>query len=218
MNPEVTIIPAILATSEDEYREKLAKISSAPEFAGGWVQIDIVDGKFAQNTTVGVEVIGKYPTPLQREVHLMVVDPLNWIDQLAEIGIQRIVFPVESEKIGEVIGKIKSKGLGVGLSINPETPVAKIGQFADTIDTVLLLSVDPGFGGQEFIPETLEKIKAAQNFKKQRHFLIEVDGGINEINAKEIVEAGADSLVIGEYLLNGDISENLEKIWESLTP
>jgi ribulose-phosphate 3-epimerase len=218
MNPNTQIIPAILATSEDEYRSKLEKISQAPEFAGGWVQIDIVDGKFAENTTVGVDVIEKYPTELKREIHLMVDDPQQWLDQLIAIKVERIICPVEGRQLPETIEKIQAAGIAAGLSINPETEVAKIGVVAATIDAVLLLSVRPGFRGQDFLPATLDKIKDAVNFKKRGHFLIEVDGGINETNAKLVVDAGADNLVIGDHLSNGDISENLEAIWETLIP
>lgn len=210
------IIPAILATTEEEYRTKLEKIGSCQELSQGWIQIDLMDNKFVQNKSIDASVIGKYPTNLKKEAHLMVVDPLNWIEALVKVGIKRVIFPVEVEEVESTIIKVKGSGLQVGLACNPETPVAKVTPFIDKIDVVLLLAVYPGFGGGEFVLETLEKIRELSKLRGQNKFLIEVDGGINESVAKEIVEAGADNLVIGSHLIDGNITENLEKIWQSL--
>ena len=217
MLTNIQIVPAILATTEEEYKEKIDKIGACPELVKGWVQIDLMDNKFVHNKSIGVDVITKYPTSFKREVHLMVEYPENWIEELVKIKVDRIIFPVEdSGGVAERIKHIKDHGIEVGLAVNPETPVAKITPFIDTIDVVLLMSVHPGFGGQQFIPETVEKVKEAAALRAGRGFLIEVDGGINEVVAKDLVEAGVDILVIGEHLINGDITENLEKIWESL--
>lgn len=220
MRGDIQIIPAILATTEPEYAEKLRKIEVSGEFEGGWVQIDLMDNKFVQNTSIGPEVIAKYPTKLQLEAQLMVDYPENWIDDLIKVGIKRIIFPIEDKGgIAERISHIKNHGLQVGLSLNPQTPVAKLRPFVDKIDVILLMSVHPGFGGQEFILKTLEKVKQASRLRLEGiNFLIEVDGGINEKVAADLIEAGADNLVVGSHLIDGNISENLEKFWQAIRP
>lgn len=211
------IIPAILATTEEEYKEKLDLIESTPELEGAWIQIDLMDHKFVENESIKAEVLGKYPTNHPLEAQLMVEYPENWIDALIKASVSRIVFPVEDNAgIEERITHIKNHKIGVGLSINPETPVATIEPFLGKIDLVLVMSVQPGFGGQEFIPGTLEKVKEISRLRSEYNFKIEVDGGVNEENAKELVDAGVDNLVIGSHLLEGNIDENLEQIWQKI--
>lgn len=219
MKDNIQIIPAILATNEEEYRQKMEKIAESGAFEGGWVQIDLMDNRFVQNQSVDPDVIARYKNSFQLEAHLMVDYPEGWIDELVKVGVKRIIFPLEDiEGINERIQHIKNHGIEVGLALNPETPVAKIAPFIATMDMVLVLSVHPGFGGQEFIPESIDKVKELGKLKKEGNkFLIEVDGGINEVVSRDLVAAGADNLVIGSYLLDGDITENLEKIWENLT-
>lgn len=216
MNDSVQIVPAILATTEEEYKEKLAKIESCPDFAGGWVQIDLMDNKFVQNKSIGLEVLSKYPTKLKREAHLMVVDPREWARGLVKMGFDRLIFHLEAGRALEILETIKDGGMGVGIALSPQTPLDKVGPFLDKIDVLLLMSVDPGFSGQHFLPEILEKIKGATELKVQNNFLIEVDGGINEQVAKSVIEAGADILVVGSHLIEGNITENLERLWEAI--
>lgn len=225
----VSIIPVILAESEEEYKEKLDKITGVPEFTGGWVQIDIVDGKFASNKSVGLDIIKKYPLPSNTEIHLMVQKPDEWIKALIELGAKRIIFPIEVGNTEKLLTQIKSFGIEAGVGLNPETKVAKVAPFIDKMrpgsflqknsckmDIVLLLAVHPGFGGQEFIQEVLEKIREVSRLRpKNKLPAIEVDGGISAENVSSIIKAGADNLAIGEHLINNDITENLEKIWEA---
>lgn len=216
MNDSVQIVPAILATTEAEYREELGKINSCPEFTEGWVQVDLMDNRFVQNKSIGLEVLSKYPTKLKREAHLMVVDPREWVRGLMKIGFDRLIFHLEADRTLEILETIKDGGMGVGIALSPQTPLDKIGPFLDKIDVLLLMSVDPGFGSQHFLPEILEKIKEATELKVQNNFLIEVDGGINEQVAKSVMEAGANILVVGSHLIEGDITENLERLWEAI--
>ncbi len=211
----IQIIPAILATTEEEYRGKIDKVNVSASLEGGWIQIDLMDNKFVQNKSISPDIIGKYPTSLNIEAHLMVEYPENWIDELIKQKVKRIIFPVEdNEGVGERIKHIKSHGIDVGLSVNPETDITSLEPFADEIDLVLVMGVNPGFGGQEFIPETLEKITAIK--KKGWLIKIEVDGGINIDLIQDVVKVGVDSVVIGSYLFEGDLEENLEEIWEKL--
>jgi ribulose-phosphate 3-epimerase len=211
----VQIIPAILATNEEEYSDKLKKIESAPELAGGWIQIDLMDHKFVQNQSIGVDVVTRNPTSMKVEAQLMVEYPDNWIDDLIEAKVNRIIFPVEDlSGVEERIKHIKNHEIEVGLSINPETEVSALEPFASLIDAVLVMSVKPGFGGQEYILESTKKVAEIKN--KGWEVKIGVDGGINSDNVKELVEAGADYLVMGTHLIEGNIEANLEEIWEKL--
>lgn len=215
----VNIIPAILATDETTYKQKLDRIVESQLFNEGWVQIDLMDGKFVDNRSVGVEVISRYPTALKLEAQLMVEDPGVWIDDLGKTPVKRIVFPIEGkEAVQGWIDTIKQYGLEAGLSANPQTAVKKLEPFVDTIDVVLVMSVHPGFGGQEFLPETIDKVTELARMRQKMglNFLIEVDGGINDFVVKDLVRSGADNLVIGSHLIEGDIDENLEKIWEAI--
>ena len=214
----VQIIPAILATTAEDYKQKLEKIMACPELAEGWVQIDLMDNKFVQNKSISPEVIAKYITKLKIEAQLMTQYPENWIDELVKIKVNRIVFPIEDEEgIKERIKHIKNHGIEVGLSVNPQSSVGKVEPFVATIDLVLIMSVNPGFGGQQFIMQTIDKVKeAAQLRSRNENLVIEVDGGINEQVVKELVEAGVDNLVVGSSLLEGDIEENLQKFWGKL--
>ncbi|MDO8498250.1 MAG: ribulose-phosphate 3-epimerase [bacterium] len=217
MNGKLQIIPTILATTEKEYKSKLQEIENTPEFEGGWVQIDLMDNKFVQNTSITPEVIARYPTSLKKEAHLMVEYPESWIDELVNLKVERIIFPLEDkEGITERVTHIKNHGLEVGLALNPETPVAKLEPYIGTIDLVLILSVHPGFGGQKFLPGVLPKIKEAAALKERGRFLIEVDGGINKEVAGRAAAEGADILVVGSHLFDGNVSENLEKIWQAV--
>lgn len=211
----VQIIPAILAKTEEEYLEKLNKLKSSTSLSSGWVQIDLMDGKFVASQSIGADVLAKTPPPFKIEAQLMVEDPQTWIDGLSSIKIDRIVFPLETKKdILPILQKIKNSHIEAGLSLNPETPIETLDSFADKIDLCLVMSVNPGFSGQTFLAETLEKIKKLK--QKNYSISIEVDGGINAGVVKELVASGADSLVIGSHLMEGDFDENLEHIWEAI--
>lgn len=211
----LSVIPAILATTEKEYKDKLDKIRACPKLFGGWVQIDLMDSKFVQNKSVTPEALIKYPTDLKIEAQLMVKYPDNWIDDLIKAKVKRIVFPVEDESgVKERVSHIKDHQIEVGLSLNPETDIEKLSPFVSNINLVLIMSVNPGFGGQDFIPGSLEKITKIR--QKSWPVKIEVDGGVNEKVVKDLIDAGADNLVIGSHLLEGDISKNLEKIWKAI--
>lgn len=215
MKSKIQIIPAILAFDESEYQKKIDIVNNAPEFDNGVVQVDITDGKFCESKSVGSDIISKYPINRETEFHLMVQKPLDWIDDLAKLKTKRIVISLESDNVGKALNKTRDLGLEVGLGVNPETPIDRVLPYVDKIDMLLLLSVSPGVGGQKFIEASLEKIRKAGILKKNR-FKIEVDGGINQENIKQVAEAGVDGIVIGERLIYGDIGKNLETIWEKL--
>ncbi len=208
----IQIIPAILAISEVQYEQDLNKLSSCEALKIGWVHIDFADNKFVQNQTIDPEVIKKFPTNFRKEAHLMVSHPKEWVDKLAEAGFKRIIFHLESEDDPrEVIDNIKNKGLEVGIAIKNETDIEGLSSLVDKLGVVLIMGIIPGFQGQPFIPETLDKIKKLKS--KGWQVKIGVDGAVRDTNIKEIMESGADFVIMGSYLLKGHTDENLEKLW-----
>lgn len=211
----IQLIPAVLATTEEQYKEDIAKLSKAESPRGNWVHIDFADNIFVQNKTIEPEVVSKIPADFQKEAHLMVAHPKQWVDKLVEAGFKRVIFHIESEdNTKECIDYIKNKGLAVGLAINPQTPVEKLGPFIGKIDVVLIMTIIPGFQGQSFISEPLSKVGAIKNGISQ--IKVGVDGAVKDSNAKEIADAGVDFIVVGSFLLEGDTDENLERLWEAI--
>ena len=211
----VQIIPAVLAKTEQDYQNNINKLNQSESLSGGWVHIDFADNKFVQNTTIEPSIIQKYPNNFRKEAHLMVNHPKDWIDQLKEAGFERIIFHLESEDdILLVIEDIKNKGLEAGLAINKETALEKLEPFLDKIDLVLVMSIVPGFQGQPFIPQTLDKVRQIKS--NNWSVKVGVDGAVRDTNIKEIVESGVDFVTVGSYLLKGDVEENLEMLWEVL--
>lgn len=209
----VQIIPAILATTEADYARDIARYRQSPSFQESWVHIDFMDNKFVPNKSIDPSVIAKYPIDLHKEAHLMVLHPLEWIDELVKSGFERIIFHLESQDdTMECIDNIKSKGLEVGLVINSKTPVEKLEPFITKIDVVLVMSVVPGFQGQPFIPATLNKVMDIKS--KGWSVKVGIDGAVRNSNIKEIIKSGVDFVTVGSYLLKGDIDENLENLWE----
>lgn len=215
MQKKIEIIPAILATTEAEYKNQLDKIEQSGASNGGWIHVDLMDNKFVQNESVGLDVVAKYPTQLLKEAHLMVADPINWIDELIRYGTTRILFHLETENVDQVIEVIKNKKTEVGLAVSPETDLDRIKPYLNKIDLVLIMGVHPGFGGQAFIPETVDKLKKVKECTDGQ-VLIGVDGGMNEESAKLVVDAGANHIVIGSHILQGDVGQNLKTIWEAI--
>lgn len=217
----VQIIPAILATTEEDYKSKLSKIEGSVPLKGGWVQIDLMDNKFVQNKSVNADVVKKFPTKLKIEAHLMVENPYIWVSSLLDFPIKRFIMPIELSKeiLDSSIGLIRAlSNVDIGFSLNPETPVDKLKEYLEVADSILIMSVHPGFGGQNFIPETVAKVKDVAGLRKDNslEFLIGVDGGVNKEVAKDLARNGADYLVLGSHLLKGDIDENIEQIWEAI--
>lgn len=192
------IIPGILTADEEDYRKKLMRAENVTDL----VQIDVVDGIFADNKTVGVEIIKKYPTSSQLEIQLMVVNPLDYVDELVGLEyVRRIIFAFEVDgDINENIYHIKKHNKQVGISLNPETPVRTALNFLDETDLLSLYAGRPGYSGQKFQEGILDKIKEAKNLVAG--LAVEVDIGVNEETIPKIVVAGADFLVVTSALHN----------------
>ena len=168
-----------------------------------WIHIDVMDNQFVPNLTIGppvVKSLRKY-TDKFLDVHMMVVEPEKLVEPFARAGADGITFHVEAtENPNEVIDLIKSTGKQVGISLKPGTPLSSIEPFLDKVDLVLIMSVEPGFGGQGYLPgssDRIKKLKSRLNEMCLDRVLIEVDGGVKLNNMKEVVEAGADVLVAG---------------------
>lgn len=214
----ITIIPAILETTESGYAQVIEKINHCAELTDGWAQIDFTDNKFVPNQTVGLDIVEKYPTNLRKEAHLMVEDPINWLDSLNKMGFERVLWHLETGGTEQIIKKAKSLGLGIGLVVNTDTALEKLRPFWSKVDVIQLMAVIPGLQGQEFITASIDRIKQLARLRSENevHFLIGVDGGLNDRTIPEVAKAGADNLVIGSALVKGDINENLEIIWQAL--
>ncbi len=212
----VQIIPSILATSEEQYQNNLFKLAASSSFKEGWVHIDFADNKFVQNKTIDPEIVGKFPTNFRKEAHLMVSHPKEWIEKLVKAGFERIIFHIESEEDpNKLIDNIRKMGLGVGIAIKMDTDILKLEPFANKIDLIVVMSIIPGFQGQPFIIQSLDRIREMKD--NNWPVKIEVDGSVNDKNIKAIIEAGADLLVVGSFLLKGDTEENLEKLWVEMS-
>ena len=211
----VQIIPAILDKTPEDFTKHMEQLKNSASFQEGWVHIDFADNEFVHNGTIGIDTVAKQPNSLNKEAHLMVAHPLQWIDQLKEAGFKRVIFHFESkDDIGECIDKIKTLGMEVGVALNIDTPVENLKPFKDKIDLVLIMAIVPGFQGQPFLPDALDKIRGLKQLNWPVR--ISVDGAVRDDNAKQIVEAGVDQLTVGSYLLKGDIDENLENLWEAV--
>ncbi len=214
---KIQISPSILSADFSQLGNEIKRLE---EGGADLIHVDVMDGHFVPNLTIGPPVIKnlrKY-TKLPFDVHLMISPVHKYIENYAKAGADIItIHPEATENLKDSINLIKKLGKKAGVSLNPETEIKTLIDEIEHIDLVLVMSVNPGFGGQEFMPEVLTKIKELKDIKEknQYHFSIEVDGGINFSNSKIILEAGADILVSGTTVFkenNGDIKTNIEKL------
>ncbi len=205
----IEIIPTIIAKDFEELQKKVKQVEPYVD----WIQLDIMDGQFVENATWRQPAdLNNLETKAKLEAHLMIQNPEETIGQWIDSGVQRIIIHFESTKQPqEVIGKIKKAGLGIGLAINPETPIEAVDDFIPDLDLVLVMTVQPGRGGQPFLEETLDKIKQLR--EKYKDANIEVDGGINLETAPQVIQAGANLLASGSAIFNSDnIEETIKKL------
>lgn len=185
------------------------------------LHIDIMDGNFVPNIAFGIyQVEGlRKLNKMEFDSHLMVENADLFVEPLVKAGTNGITVHLESSKhLYRTLKNIKSFGIKAGVALNPSTPVSSLEHVLPMLDRVLIMSVEPGFGGQEFIPFSLDKIRALDKIKKEKgyDFTIQVDGGINADNIKDVIDAGIDEIVIGSSLFKGCIEENIDKFRANL--
>lgn len=208
------VSPSILSVKDQDFKHA---ISLLEQLDVPYLHLDVMDGIFVPNITYDAKKVKaiKEMTSLKLDTHLMVKNPEDVIDSYTEAGSDIITVHIEAtSKLDEIITKLKKANIKCGISLKPNTPVDLILPYIDKIDLVLVMSVEPGFGGQKFIESTIDKVKALSDIRKSTHsFIIEVDGGINVDNAVKLKEVGADLIVVGTYLMNSnDIAATYRKL------
>ena len=214
---KIKISPSILSADFSQLGNEIKRLE---EGGADLIHVDVMDGHFVPNLTIGPPVIKnlrKY-TKLPFDVHLMISPVHKYLKDYAEAGADIItIHPEATDNLKESINLIKKLNTKVGISLNPDTKLDVIMNEIENIDLILIMSVFPGFGGQKFIPEVINKIKKLKELKKKNNynFDIEVDGGINFSNSKIVIDAGANILVSGTTIFkenNGDIKKNIDTL------
>lgn len=213
------LAPSLLSADFTDLRGQISLVESA---GAGFIHCDVMDGRFVPNITFGSLIVeaARRVTELPLDVHLMIEDPQLHVDDFIQAGADFITVHEEAVvHLDRLINRIKESGVKAGIAINPSTPVECLREVLEIVDLVLVMSVNPGFGGQKFIPNALKKIKKLAEIRRINgyNFLIEVDGGVNLSNAAEIASAGCDVLVAGSAVFNAkDVRSTVGKFNEIL--
>lgn len=210
------LAPSILSADFNVLGEQIQTVAKA---GAQYIHVDVMDGIFVPSISYGMPVIKsvRKSTDAVFDVHLMITEPVRYIRDFVDSGADIITVHVEACKdIDETIRDIKACGVRTAVAINPETPVDKIMPYLDDIDMALVMSVHPGFGGQKFIPDVLDKVRIIRSYYRDNNMDkdIEIDGGINFDNLPEVLEAGANVIVAGSSVYRGDAATNTKKFLE----
>ncbi len=211
MDTKFLLAPSILACDFSDMGGALSLIEKA---GGDMVHIDVMDGHFVPEITIGAPVVAalRKKTKLPFDVHLMVSNPEHFIPMFAEAGADYLTFHYEAAvHVHSLIGQIHAAGMKAGISIVPSTPVSFLTEILDMLDLVLVMTVNPGYGGQKMIYSCLEKIRTLRNLREKSGFkyIISVDGGVNGENFNQVLEFGADMIVSGSAFFNGSLGKSV---------
>lgn len=214
---KIIIAPSVLSADFANLERDIKKIENA---GADWVHVDVMDGRFVPNITIGAPVVQslRKVTEMPFDVHLMIVEPIKYVEDFAKAGSDFITVHSEAceDNLEETIDLIKSFGIKAGVSVKPGTSLDAIKKVIHKLDLILIMTVEPGFGGQKFMTDCLPKISEARKLIEEanlNHIHIEVDGGINAETAKLAVNAGADALVAGNYIYKSeDISDAINSL------
>jgi len=208
MSSEFKLAPSILSA---DFANLQSALSQCEEGGAHWIHVDVMDNQFVPNLTIGPPVVKSLRPKTNKfiDVHMMVIEPEKLVEPFARAGADLITFHIEAtDNPQSVIDLIKSTGTKVGISIKPSTSMSDIEPFYDQVDLILIMSVEPGFGGQGYIPESTKRIRVIKQKLNEQclqdRVMIEVDGGIKLFNAKEVIDAGADVLVAGSAIFGTD--------------
>ena len=210
--------PSILAADFKVLGQEMKKTE---ENGAEYIHFDVMDGMFVPSISFGMPVMASIHDATEQfmDAHLMIQEPIRYVEAFQKAGADLLTVHLEAcEDVKATLDKIHEYGMKAGISINPETDVKELMPYLEDADMILVMSVHPGFGGQKFIPETLEKIRAVRNMlnKKNLDTDIQVDGGIYVENVREVLDAGANIIVAGSAVFRGDAGENTAKFMEIL--
>ncbi len=213
------IAPSILSADFTNISDEIASIEQS---GAHWVHLDVMDGYFVPNITFGPFVIKQLRslTTLPFDAHLMIEHPNRYIDAFADAGCDMITVHVEADRhLHRTLSHIKQLGLRAGVSLNPSTPLSSVTAIADMIDILLIMTVNPGFGGQSFIPSMMKKVTTAVQMKmaQQAHWTVSVDGGVNRENAVELFKQGVDVAVMGSAFFSLPTIEERQRLVHDIT-
>ena len=215
---ETILAPSILAADFTKLGEKMKETERE---GAQYIHFDVMDGKFVPSISFGMPVLASIRNAVDQifDVHLMIEEPIRYVEEFQKAGADIITVHLEAcSDVKATLEKIKACGAKAAISICPDTPVAELEPYVELVDMVLIMSVHPGFGGQSFIPSSLEKIRETRALIDRVNSTadIEVDGGIYTTNVREVLEAGANVIVAGSAIFRGDAAENTKNMMEIL--
>ena len=213
---EIYVSPSILAASFTDIKKAISEIEKA---GADWIHCDVMDGVFVPNITFGQKMVSdiRKISQLPLDVHLMIMKPEKYVEEFIDCGANSITIHYESSAVvPQILEKIRERGVKAGISIKPGTDVSALRQYLDSVDMITVMSVQPGFAGQAYIPEVTEKIVKVKEMIEERQIILQVDGGININNIAEVIDAGADSVVAGSVFFNSKDKAETVKILKRL--